>query len=164
MIPSTTHSGHQRQFNDRSRGVGDGDGVRGWRGQWRSELMATVGAQPRKIDAKDSPSSADNRTPPRPMRQRARPAFAEIPLYSVHTCFLDNFESSYVSLECVRAYTPNEPNYPGHKLKRATLGEFEMDGVCVRDLVMRDPLKDMESSLLKRNATRIEVEIEIETI
>jgi len=34
-----------------------------------------------------------------------------------------------------------------------------MDGVCVRDLVMRDPLKDMESSLLKRNATRIEIKI-----
>ncbi|KYN11197.1 hypothetical protein ALC57_16627, partial [Trachymyrmex cornetzi] len=84
---------------DRSRGVGDG--VRGWRGQWRSELMATVGAQPRKIDAKDSPSSADNRTPP----------------------FLDNFESSYVSLECVRAYTrTSRTNYPGHKFKRAILG------------------------------------------
>ncbi|KYQ51888.1 hypothetical protein ALC60_09004 [Trachymyrmex zeteki] len=60
-----------------------------------------------------------------PMRQRARPAFVEIPLYSVHTCGL----------------------------------EFEMDGVCVRDLVMRDRLKDMESSLLKKNIRRIEVEI-----
>lgn len=37
--------------------------------------------------------------------------------------------------------------------------EFEMDGVCVRDLVMRDRLKDMESSLLKKNIRRIEVEI-----
>ncbi|KYM83101.1 hypothetical protein ALC53_06367 [Atta colombica] len=66
---------------------------------------------------RDGFASAD-----KPMKQRARPAFAD-PYYAHYD------------------------------------QEFEVDGVCVRDLVMRDPLKDMESSLLKRNATRIEVKI-----